>query len=199
MRKLICLALAVFMLIVPLAGCGGTNKETTKPVKTTKNSSSPTGPGTYLASFNGVEISLLIPAVEDSTTQAVRDFAAKVEGAQPASPITFGSFTVKNNSSKPTTCDFYSFSLTFNDGKQVDSQRIAVEYVGNLHNKIPPEDESGLYNEGVNLYNQLLEHTEIMPGTSRASYCVFPIENLTGLKKVFVSSFFGDTKEMKKQ
>jgi hypothetical protein len=197
MRKSIYLVLIVPVLIVLLVGCGGTKKETGKPA-TTQKPSTTTGPGTYNASFGGVEVSLSIPAGEDSTAQSITGFSTKLGGSQPASPVTIGSFTVKNGSSTSTRCELFTFSLTFADGKQVDGQR-AAEYVSALQDKIPATDESGLYNEGVNLYNQLIEPTDIVPGASRNSYCVFKVGDLAGLSKVFVSQYSGGTKEMKQQ
>lgn len=198
MRKSIGLVLILAVALIFVVGCGGTKQVATKPA-TSEKPSATTGPGTFKTPFGDIEVSLSVPAGDDSTVQAIRGFSSKVAGSQPSSqsPVTLGSFTVKNGSSSPTRCELFTFSLTLADGKQVDGQR-AAEYVGTLQDTIPSTDESGLYNEGVNLYNQLIEPTDVMPGASRTSYCVFQVGNLTGLKKVFVSQFGGKTEEMKK-
>lgn len=195
MRKVVGLISLVLVLLSILSGCGGTKQATTKPAKSVKSPS--IGPGTYTASFGGVDISLTLPAGDDPLVQAIRGFAAKVQPSG-QTPVTLGSFTVKNGSSSPTRCELFTFSLTFADGKQVDGIQ-ASEYVGTLQEAIPDADESGLYNEGVNLYNQLIEPTDIMPGASRTLYCVFKTGDLVGLKKVFASQYSNGTKEMKKQ
>jgi hypothetical protein len=198
MRKAVGLISLVLVLLSLLSGCGGTKQATTKPATSEKSSS--TGPGTYTASFGEVQITLTLPATDDAIVQAIKAFTSKVEALKPSSqtPVALASFTVKNGSSSPTRCEMYTFSLTFNSGSQVDGKQ-ASEYVGNIQDAIPDSDDSGLYNEGVNLYNQLIEPTDIMPGTSRTSYCVFQIGDLAGLKKVFASQYSGGTKEMKKQ
>lgn len=218
MRKLVALSLSFFVLLLLLAGCGSTKQTTTKTDTSGKSSStgpgtytqgttktdtsgtsSSTGPGTYTASFGDVQITLTLPATADATVQAIKAFTSKVEALKPSnrSLVTLAEFTVKNGSSSTTRGEMYTFSLTFNAGSQVDGQQ-ASEYVGNFQNAIPDSDESGLYNVGVNLYNQLIEPTDIMPGASRTSYCVFQVGNLAGLKKVFASYYSGGTKEMKK-
>ena len=202
MRRLVTLSLSFFVILLLLAGCGSTKQATTStsPKTDSSGTTSSTGPGTYTASFGDVQITLTLPTTEDATVQAIKAFSSKVEALKPSNqtPITFASFTVKNGSSSPTLCKNYTFSLTFNAGNQVDGKQ-ASEYVGNIQNAIPSSDESGLYNEGVDLYNKLIEPTDIMPGASRTSYCVFQVGNLAGLKKVFASYYSGGTKEMKKQ
>lgn len=202
MRRLVTLSLSFFVILLLLAGCGSTKQATTStsPKTDTSGKSTSTGPGTYTASFGDIQITLTLPATEDATVQAIKAFSSKVEALKPSNqtPITLASFTVKNGSSSPTLCKNYTFSLTFNTGNQVDGKR-AAEYVGSIQDSIPSSDESGLNNEGADLYNQLLETTDIMPGASRSSYCVFQVGDLAGLKKVFASYYSGGTKEMKKQ
>lgn len=198
MRKLMAMSLSFFVLLLLLAGCGSNTQGTTKT--DTSGESSSTGPGTYTTSFGNVQITFKIPAIADATVQAIKSFTSKVEALKPSnrSLVTLAEFTVKNGSSSTTRCEMYTFSLTFNTGSQVDGQQ-ASEYVGSSQDAIPESDESGLYNVGVNLYNQLIEETDIMPGASRTSYCVFQVGDLAGLKKVFASYSSGGAQEMKKQ
>jgi len=202
MRRLVTLSLSFFVILVLLAGCSSTKQATksTSPNTDTGVKATSTGSGTYTASFGDIQITLTLPATEDATVQAIKAFSSKAEALKPSNqtPITLASFTVKNGSSNSTRCEMYTFSLTFNTGNQVDGKQ-ASEVVGNIQNAIPSSDESGLYNEGVDLYNKLIEPTDIMPGTSRTLYCVFQVADLAGLKKVFASYYSAGTKEMKKQ
>jgi hypothetical protein len=79
----------------------------------------------------------------------------------------------------------------------VDSRQ-GYEYLGDLQNAIPIREEPALYNEDIQLYNQLLEPTDIVPGASRTTHCVFKVDELAGLTKVSVSHY-GQTQEMIEQ
>jgi hypothetical protein len=153
----------------------------------------------YTAAFGEVQVSLTLPAPDDATVRAIKALTSKVEDLKPSKqfPMTVAAFKVTNGSSGPTRCINYSFSLTFNSGNQVDSRQ-GYEYLGDLQEVIPISEETALYSEDVDLYNQLLEPTDIVPGASRTSHCVFKVDELAGLTKVSVSHY-GQTQEMKEQ
>jgi len=187
-------------LIVSAHGQNGGDKPESK---SSENKKAATTSGVYRASFDRVDISLNLPAAStDPTVEATKAHVSKADSISNTTtgPYIIASFNVKNGSSQPTLCKMFSFSLTFENVNQVDGKQAFI-LVGDVDQKIPPGDESGLNNEGVDLYNNLIEPTDLMPGANRTVYCVFHIGDLTGLKKVFVSNaaVMGSSKEMKKE
>lgn len=187
------------VLIVVVGGCGSKSSSGTTPTSTATSSSG--GPGNYLTSFDDVDMSLQLPAAADATTAEIESYIAEVsaKAGVPVEPHTVALFSLDNRSKTATRSKMFSISLVNTDRSQLSSEE-AWAYIGSLQDKIPSSDESGLYNQGVDLYNKLIAQDDVMPGAKASSYIVFKTGDVSKVKAVFVSSFGSPgTKEMKKQ
>jgi hypothetical protein len=187
------------VLVILAGGCG--SKTSSGTSSTSPATSSSGGPGNYLTSFADVDLSLQLPVAADATTAEIESYIAEASAKAgiPVEPHTVALLSLDNRSKTATRSKMFSISLVNTDKSQLSSEE-AWAYIGTLQQKVPSSDESGFYNQGVDLYNKLIAQDDVMPGAKASSYIVFKTADVSRVKAVFVSSFESPgTKEMKKQ
>ena len=199
MRKVL-FSLCLVLLVVGMmafAGCGG-NKETVEQ-ETEKVTSKPST-GTFKAELDGVDLTLTIPA-EDVQATNISVFISEVENVtgEKFETSVIGSLTAVNNTKNTdVVCGDFKPILTFEDGTQIDGENAFI-LVGEVQETIDIQQNTDLYDRGVGLYNELIETSSMMPETTRTRYFTFEVDDLDGLKDVYISNPLGMKKVQMKE
>lgn len=110
--------------------------------------------------------------IEDPVVAAVEKFR---EGAG-ADPVLYVRVAL-DNTSGDSEMQLQEFTLVTKDGEQVTGTSVG-DYVGVVQDQVA-EDDSDTYNEGVAIYNDQLDRSEILPGAKATYYVVFSYDPST--------------------
>jgi hypothetical protein len=151
------LPLVAIASLTLLAACGGSSDSTT-------TDSVSGGPGNYGIEISDATLSVQVPAAAaDASAAAIQAYAKKLGVQDKYSFVTQA--VTNNSSSKAYLCDV---QVITQDGTTVKFERAFV-VVGNL----PDSASTTVYNQGVALYNSLLQLPEsVLPGATGSALYV---------------------------
>lgn len=187
------------ILVVVAGGCG--SKTTSGTTSTSPAPSSSGRPGNYVTSFNGVDMVLHLSATTDATTAEIESYIAEVSAkvGVPVEPHTVAFLSLDDRGKTATHARMFSISLVNTDRSQVSSEGTS-SYIDSLYEKLDVNNDTGLYNQGIDLSNKLSAQDDVLPGTKTSTYLIFKTADVSKVKSVFVSSReLPGTEEMKKQ
>ena len=168
MRNFVVCALLAAALV---SGCGG------EPAG---------GPGTYSVESNGATLNVVVPAAESSElVAAIEAYREKVGST--AEFVYLSQELVNAGDGAANPCP--SPRVVTEDGQTVKFVS-AFQAVGDLQDLVAQGDTS-LYNEGVDLYNALLNDSEALPGATATSLYV-AASPMPTIKSVFSGVAAGD-------
>lgn len=150
-----------------LTACGNDDRseadrtDSTNPSVSASSQSGSTdgGPGVYAFETNGAKGTVEIPVVStDPRFSEVENYRAKVGGE----PVVYVVVEIDNTGGQEVV-EVSDIEVVTEDAQQATVEKI-WSLIGDWQEKIPAADESGVYNEGVELYNKHLHHGDVLPG-----------------------------------
>jgi hypothetical protein len=143
--------------------------------------------GVYVGEANGGQIQLTLPAAVDDTV--VLGISAYAEAVGFTEPLTFLTQSLTNTGdSAMAMCNP---RIVTSSGETVEPVK-AMEFISSLMDLIDINDGTGRYNQGVELYNSVLNSDTALPGATTTGVYV-STSDLETRERVFGGSFTMET------